>query len=119
VRWTYAAVLNIIYTKENDADCVHPIRGNVTHRADVTHWVDAIRRDRRKDVNIKLWPDPDISVRKIRIGNISAHVDVYHTNIHAFDMLYPEMEVSRDAIRAFEQQFEYALENYFAPQNGR
>jgi hypothetical protein len=31
-------------------------------------------------------------------------------------MLYPEMEVSRDAIRAFEQQFEYALENYFAPQ---
>ena len=63
MRWTYAAVLNIIYTKENDADCVHPIRGNVTHRADVTHWV--------------------------------------------------------DAISAFEQQFEYALENYFAPQNGR
>ena len=32
VRWTYAAVLHIIYTKENDADCVHPIRVNVTHR---------------------------------------------------------------------------------------
>ena len=70
-------------------------------------------------MNIKLWLDPDINVRKIRIGNISAHADVYHTNIHAFDMLYPEMEVIRDAIRAFEQQFEYALENYFAPQKER
>jgi hypothetical protein len=78
--------------------------------------VNVIRRDWRKSMNIKLWPDPDINVRKIRIGNISAHADVYHTNIHAFDMLYPEMEVSRDAIRAFDKQFEYALENYFAPQ---
>jgi hypothetical protein len=32
------------------------------------------------------------------------------------DMLYPEREESREAIRKFEEHFEYALENYFAPQ---
>lgn len=55
-------------------------------------------------------------VRSLKEAGVTAHADVYHTNIHAFDMLYPGMEVSRDAIRAFERQFEYALENYFAPQ---
>ena len=54
--------LHIINTKETVAGCVHPI------------GVDVIRRVRRNDVNIKLWPDPDISVRKIRIGKMTALV---------------------------------------------
>ncbi len=58
-------------------------------------------------------------VRRLKEAGVTAHADVYHTNIHAFDMLYPEMEESQAAIQAFEQQFEYALENYFAPQKER
>ena len=54
--------LHMINTIETVAGCVHPI------------GVDVIRRVRRNDVNIKLCPDPDISVRKIRIGKMTALV---------------------------------------------
>ena len=33
-------------------------------------------------------------------------VDVYHTDMHAFDMMQPETELSRQAIRRFEEHFE-------------
>lgn len=55
-------------------------------------------------------------VKRLKEAGVEAAVDVYDTNIHAFDMLYPEMEQSRAAIAKFEEQFEYALENYFAEQ---
>lgn len=55
-------------------------------------------------------------VRRLRTAGVEADVDVYDTNIHAFDMLYPEMEQSRAAIAKFEEHFEYAREHYFAEQ---
>lgn len=58
-------------------------------------------------------------VRRLKEAGVTAHADVYHTNIHAFDMLYPDREESKAAIQAFDHQFEYALENYFAPQKER
>lgn len=46
---------------------------------------------------------------KLRAAGVPAEVDVYPTDIHAFDMLYPKLDISRRAIAAFERQFESAL----------
>ena len=51
-------------------------------------------------------------VEHLREAGIDADVDVYHTDVHAFDMLRPDEEMSRCAVSAFEKKFEYALENY-------
>ena len=48
-------------------------------------------------------------VERLNAAGVPAAVDVYPTNVHAFDMLYPDREVSRAAIAAFERQFEKAL----------
>jgi len=39
---------------------------------------------------------------------------VYHSNVHAFDMLYPGEEVSKEAIRKFEERFLYAKDHYYS-----
>ena len=44
-------------------------------------------------------------VEDLRSAGVPAKVDVYPTNLHAFDMLYPEDAVSRQAISVFEQRF--------------
>ena len=43
-------------------------------------------------------------------AGVKADVDVYHTNIHAFDMLYPENDQSIKAIKKFELCFAEAIE---------
>lgn len=48
-------------------------------------------------------------IRKLKEAGIEADVDVYPSNMHAFDMLDPESEVSQQAIRTFEEKFEKAL----------
>ena len=48
-------------------------------------------------------------VRNLRSAGVEADVDVYHTDIHAFDMLYPKIEPGRKAITVFERHFEDAL----------
>ena len=47
-------------------------------------------------------------------AGVEAKADVYVSNIHAFDMLYPNTPISQTAIRRFEEHFAYAVENYFA-----
>lgn len=42
-------------------------------------------------------------VAALRAAGVPAAADVYHTNVHAFDMLYPQQETSRRAIAAFER----------------
>ena len=44
-------------------------------------------------------------VARLKENGVKAKVDVYETNVHAFDMLYPENAVSREAISAFERRF--------------
>ena len=51
-------------------------------------------------------------VDNLKKAGIEAEVDAYHTDVHAFDMLRPEDELSRQAIETFERKFKYALENY-------
>ena len=50
-------------------------------------------------------------VKNLQAAGVEAAVDVYPTNMHAFDMLNPEEEISRQAIEKFEQHFAYALEH--------
>lgn len=54
-----------------------------------------------------------------RVG-VEAGMDVYlsyiHTCMHAFDMMKPELEISRQAIQKFNERFEYAKAHYFAKQ---
>ena len=48
-------------------------------------------------------------IRKLREAGVEAEADVYPSDMHAFDMLDPESEVSRRAIRTFEEKFEEAV----------
>ena len=41
-------------------------------------------------------------------------MDVYRTDIHAFDMMRPELEISKAAAEKFNRAFAYAREHYFA-----
>ena len=50
----------------------------------------------------------------LRKAGVPAEVDVYNTNMHAFDMMRPGLEISRKAAEKFEDRFEYAVNNYFA-----
>ena len=44
-------------------------------------------------------------VENLKKAGVRAHVDVYPTGLHAFDMLLPFRKVSRRAIRAFEARY--------------
>ena len=48
-------------------------------------------------------------VENLRAAGVPADVDVYPTDMHAFDMLCPQDAMSKEAIRNFEQHFEQAL----------
>lgn len=49
----------------------------------------------------------------LKKSGIEAKVDVYHTNVHAFNMMRPNDELSKEAIKNFNNYFEYAIKNYF------
>ncbi len=48
-------------------------------------------------------------VDALKAAGVEADVDVYHSDVHAFDMLYPELETSKEAIRKFIEAFESRL----------
>ncbi len=51
-------------------------------------------------------------VEELKAAGVEAEADVYHTDVHAFDMLRPEEALSRQAIAGFNRQFEHAMEKY-------
>lgn len=53
-------------------------------------------------------------VEHLKNAGVSATVDVYHSDMHAFDMLRPDLPESREAIRKFREAFAYAAGHYFA-----
>lgn len=55
-------------------------------------------------------------IAALQEAGVTAHVDVYPTGFHAFDMLLPFRKISRQAAEAFEKQYLYAAEHYTAPQ---
>lgn len=50
----------------------------------------------------------------LRRCGIPAEVDVYHTDMHAFDMMQPDTALAREAADKFNARFACALEHYFA-----
>ena len=55
-------------------------------------------------------------VRQLRAAGVDAEVDVYRDWFHAYDLFYPTKKIVRDAVRRFEDHFQYATEHYYAPQ---
>lgn len=55
-------------------------------------------------------------VDNLKKAGVEAGVDVYPSDMHAFDMMKPELEISRQAIQRFKERFEYAKAHYFAEQ---
>ncbi len=51
-------------------------------------------------------------IADLKSAGIDAAVDVYHSDMHAFDMLKPDEEPGITAIKRFEDRFQYALEHY-------
>ena len=54
----------------------------------------------------------------LRSAGIPAELDVYRTDMHAFDMMRPEDTLSIQAAEAFNARFAAAQQRFFAPQNG-
>ena len=50
-------------------------------------------------------------IENLKKAGVPAHVDVYPTGFHAFDMLLPFRRISRQAITEFEKQYLYAVEH--------
>lgn len=55
-------------------------------------------------------------IENLKKAGVEASVDVYPSDMHAFDMMKPELEISRQAVRKFNERFEYAKTHYFAEQ---
>lgn len=53
---------------------------------------------------------------QLRVAGIPAALDIYHTDLHAFDMMQPKTALSQQAAAAFDRHFAWALAHCFAPQ---
>lgn len=58
-------------------------------------------------------------IERLRACGVPAEVDVYPSDMHAFDILRPEELLSREAVRRFHERFAYAQAHFFAPQKDR
>lgn len=55
-------------------------------------------------------------IEALQQAGVEASVDVYPNWFHAYDLFFPFKAVSKKAIAAFEEHFQYALTHYYAPQ---
>jgi len=55
-------------------------------------------------------------MENLKKAGVFSKLDIYPIGFHAFDMLLPFLKISRVAAKAFEDQYLYAAEHYFAPQ---
>lgn len=55
-------------------------------------------------------------VDNLKKCGIPAKVDVYHCNIHVFDMLKPKLDASKQAVANFLKEFAFVQEHNFAEQ---
>ena len=56
-------------------------------------------------------------IENLKAAGVEASVDIYPNWFHAYDMFFPFKAMAKQAIAKFEEQFCYAAEHYFAPQN--
>ena len=52
-------------------------------------------------------------VAALKAAGVEAEADVYHTDMHAFDMLNPGSAISRRAVGRFRRHFAYAIEHFY------
>ena len=57
-------------------------------------------------------------MENLRKAGVEAELDIYPSDMHAFDMMAPEEPLSKQAAERFNQQFAYAMEHYFAANEG-
>ena len=55
-------------------------------------------------------------LERLRAAGVPAQLDVYHCDMHAFDMMRPQDARSVEAAETFNRQFAYARAHYFTPQ---
>ena len=55
-------------------------------------------------------------IAHLREAGIEASIDIYHGDMHAFDMLDPKSETARQAAEGFNSRFQFALTHYYAKQ---
>jgi len=53
-------------------------------------------------------------IDNLKNAGVEAAVDVYPTDMHAFDMIEPDSQMGKQAAEKFNEHFEYAMQNYFA-----
>ena len=53
---------------------------------------------------------------QLRAAGIPAELDIYHTDVHAFDMMQPDAPLSIQAAESFDRRFAYAQQHFFSPQ---
>lgn len=58
-------------------------------------------------------------VENLRKAGVDADGDIYHTDVHGFDIVRPNEDISREARESFSRHFAYAKEHYFAEQKQR
>ena len=56
-------------------------------------------------------------IENLKVAGVEASVDIYPNWFHAYDMFFPFKAMAKQAIAKFEEQFCYAAEHFFAPQN--
>ena len=54
---------------------------------------------------------------RLRAAGVPAELDVYHSDMHAFDMMRPDDVLSIQAVEAFNTRFADAQARFFAPQH--
>lgn len=55
-------------------------------------------------------------IENLKRAGIPAEMDIYHNDMHAFDMLDPDSELAKMAAEKFNQHFAYAMGHYFCEQ---
>lgn len=55
-------------------------------------------------------------IQNLKNAGVEADIDIYETDMHAFDMLDSKSDLARTVTKKFNEHFEYALKNYFAEQ---
>lgn len=53
-------------------------------------------------------------IENLKNAGVEAKLDIYKSNMHAFDMMKPDMPISKEAAAKFNEQFAYTMKHYFA-----
>ena len=64
-----------------------------------------------------LWCSRRATGWRLRAAGVPAALDVYHTDMHAFDMMAPDDPRSIEAAETFNRRFAAAQQRCFAPQS--